>query len=84
MVKLIQRVTAALRQSFPNSRVELEQASPAQKVAGFLIWQGFEGQEQIKRQRQMWKILREHLTKQEQLQITAILTATPDEMPAVH
>jgi stress-induced morphogen len=49
------------------------------KVGGFLIWPGFEGYDQVERQRTVWEILRERLSPDEQRRVTAILTITPLE-----
>jgi len=56
---------------------------PPRKVGGFLIWDGFSGLEQIERQNRLWGVLRERLSRDDQLRITAILTATPAEWDAM-
>jgi hypothetical protein len=79
MEDLINRLRALLEAEFPNAVVELEQASPAEKVGGFLIWRGFEGMEQIERQQRLSDVIRSNLSRDDQIRITAILTVTPDE-----
>ncbi len=81
MEEFIQRLTALLAQHFPNSKTEFEIAGP-RRVGGLITWEGFVGAEQIERQRQLWRVLREHLPPEEQLQVAAILTFTPEEMTA--
>jgi hypothetical protein len=80
MEKLIARVKDILAKEFGDATVELEQAQPARKVAGSLVWSGFEGMEQIERQDRLWKAIEKGLAKDEQLQITLILTLTPREL----
>jgi len=79
MVKLIAKLRELLAGEFGDAEIRLEQAAPAQKVAGFLVWSGFVGMEQLKRQDRLWGVLKKGLSKNEQLQITAILTVTPEE-----
>ena len=80
--QLMDDLTEILSKSFKDAEVKLEGSSPS-KVAGFLIWKKFEGVEQIKRQEMLDKVLKEHLTKEQLLKITAILTVTPTEMTVV-
>ncbi len=79
MEALMQKINGVLKSAFPDATAELEQAAPADKVGGLLIWAGFEGMEHIKRQNRLWAVLKKGLTRQEQLRITAILTLTPEE-----
>lgn len=76
------KLTRILSERFKDAEVKLERSGPT-KVGGFLIWKKFVGVEQIKRQERLWKVLEKKLTKDEQLQITVILTATPEEMTVV-
>jgi hypothetical protein len=64
---------------FPGAKVSLDQAKPAEKVGGMIVWDGFEGMEQVDRQNRLWKVLRANLSRDEQLMITAILTMSPSE-----
>ena len=79
MEELINRLSSLLLEEFPKAEVVLEQASPAEKVGGFLIWSGFDGMEQIDRQQRLSGVIRSKLPREDQLRITAILTVTPDE-----
>jgi acid stress-induced BolA-like protein IbaG/YrbA len=79
MEELIAKLRELLAGEFRGAEIELEPAPPAQKVAGFLVWSGFQGMEQLKRQDRLWRVLKKGLSKNEQLQITAILTVTPEE-----
>jgi len=79
MESLNEKLTTILKAEFDGAAVQLEPASPAGKVVGFLVWSGFQGVEHIKRQNRLWRALRKNLTPQEQLKISAILAFTPEE-----
>jgi len=80
MEEFIQHLSTVLQQAFPGSTPELEQFAPLSKVGGFLIWDGFDGVEQLDRQRLVSTALRRLLPPDELLQVTTILTATPEEV----
>jgi hypothetical protein len=79
MEEFIQQLTEILKEEFPGSNPELKHASPLQKVGGYLIWNGFDGMEQIDRQRRLGAAIRKRLSISEQVKITTILTLTPEE-----
>ncbi|HEX4792861.1 MAG TPA: hypothetical protein VH370_03660 [Humisphaera sp.] len=83
MEQQIDRLKKVLISKFPGATPELERAKPLKKVGGFLIWGGFEGLEQIKRQRALSRALKEGLTPQELAKVTTILTITPGEAEAM-
>jgi acid stress-induced BolA-like protein IbaG/YrbA len=83
MEQQIERIRKVLKSKFPGATPELEQAKPLKKIGGFLIWPGFEGVEQIKRQRALSRALKEGLKPQELAQVTTILTITPGEAEAM-
>jgi hypothetical protein len=79
MEELMQRVRGVLARAFDGAIINLDPASPAEKVGGIVIWDGFEGMEQIERQRLLASKIREGLSPAEQLKVTAILTLTNAE-----
>ena len=79
MEPLIEKLTTLLKAEFDAADVQLMPTPYMGKVAGFLVWSGFEGLEQIKRQNRLWKVLRKKLTPEELLKVSAILTFTPEE-----
>ncbi len=84
MEDLMTKVERVLHERFgDDARVELEQDSPTEKVGGYIVWDGFTDVEQLERQRQVWDALRSGLTADEERQVTAILTATPEEVAPV-
>jgi hypothetical protein len=80
MVSLKKKLKEILETEFDGATFEPEKAMP-NKIAGFLIWGPFQGKEQIKRQRDLWKVLEEKLTTDELSRVSTILTLTPEEMP---
>ncbi len=81
MEDFISELKELLSTHFHDSEIELD-ALGAGRVGGLIAWNGFSGIEQIERQRQLWKFLREKLNREQQLKLSAILTLTPDEMAA--
>ena len=79
-IERLERVREVLARRFPGAEFDLELSVPSRKVGGFVIWPGFEGKEQIDRQQLVWQAIRGDLSRDDQLQITAILTVTPNEM----
>ena len=63
---------------FPGVDVHLESLVPG-RIGGYLIWEGFDGVHFRERQKRIWKVLRQHLSVNEQERITAILALTPNE-----
>jgi hypothetical protein len=81
MDQFIQRLTDLLTEHFANAEVDLGPAS-GDRVSGFLIWEGFQEDEQIDRQRAVWRVLRAELPPDELLRVAAVFTLTPQEMSA--
>jgi hypothetical protein len=77
--EFIDRLVRLLTLHFPGSIPELNQLCPLQRVGGFLIWPGFDGIDQLDRQRQVGAVIRSSLAPQEQLMVSTILTLTPEE-----
>ena len=74
-----QKLTAILAEYFPDASIKVEQTGSNGKFAGMVTWSGFEGLDQVERQRQLWKVLKKTLSPEQQLKITAILTMAPVE-----
>lgn len=81
MEDIIQKLTAIVSQFFPGSEVELDRVDP-ERVSGLLIWDGFQGQSHIERQRRVWQVLRKELTPSEQSHVAALMSLTRDETTA--
>jgi hypothetical protein len=80
MDKNISKLKRTLRQAFKDAEIELPAPEKGEKISGFLIWEGFDGDDQLRRQQKLWEILDEALTPQERKNISAIFTTTPSEM----
>jgi acid stress-induced BolA-like protein IbaG/YrbA len=83
MEQKIGRIQKIFEAGFPGATAELEYVKPLRKVGGFLIWDGFQGVEQLKRQRALSRALKEGLEPKELAQVTTILTITPGEAEAM-
>jgi acid stress-induced BolA-like protein IbaG/YrbA len=73
-----QHLAIFLQQNFPGCDPQLERGAPGERIGGYLIWEGFDGMEQIDRQSKLREVLRQ-LPRDQQLQVTVILTVTPAE-----
>jgi acid stress-induced BolA-like protein IbaG/YrbA len=72
-----------LPQQMPGAQVEIDPLRRGFKLSGIVVWQGFDGLEPIDRQSIMWKQLRAHFSREDQLRIAILITFTPAEY-AVH
>ncbi len=72
-----------LPQQLAGAMVEIDPLRRGFKISGIVIWQGFDGLEPIDRQSMMWKKLRAHFSREDQLRIAILITFTPAEY-AVH
>jgi hypothetical protein len=79
MAELIDKVRLVLRTRFPGSVQELEQEGTDDRISGFLLWPGFEADEQLERQKRVNQVLREELTPDERQRVSMIFTLTPEE-----
>lgn len=83
MGQFMKQLQDLLKEGFPGSEPHLQQATPAPRIGGFLIWPEFEGVSQSERQSQVWNVLRNKLGVEDQQRITAILTLTPYEEQSI-
>jgi stress-induced morphogen len=82
--QLKDKIREILAASFPGIVIdELEKPSAEGRLTGVLVWKGFEGKEQVERQKQVWDVLRSELTKKEQGSISMIITLTPRELKSI-
>lgn len=77
---LIDKVASLLSREFPASSPQLEPVRDNGRLWGVLVWDQFEGIDQINRQERLWSVLREHLSPDELHGVSAILTMTPNEI----
>lgn len=81
MEDVLQKLSDLLRSKFPNCELELEFVRDG-KISGFMTWQGFEEMDHLDRQRNVWAVIRQNLSREDQGRIIAVLTLTPEEMTA--
>ena len=73
------KLRRVLAQSFPKARLQIDHSRSVDKYSGMILWDGFEGQDQVDRQSRLWEAIRARLSAEEQQRISAILTLTPTE-----
>jgi len=83
MEEIIEKLTRIFSERFPGSVAELEKSEFVERVGGSLMWSGFDMVEQIDRQRQVSRAVREGLTPEEQHKVAPILTFTPEEVASI-
>ena len=79
MERLRQQLELWLPEQFPQAEIVLDPARRGQKIGGILAWEGFAGLEPIDRQGLLWRALRAHFSREDQLGISSIITLTPAE-----
>jgi hypothetical protein len=84
MAALEKKLTQALAQRFTGADIKLRQSRPGRRVGGTLVWDGFEGEPQIDRQTQLRRAIDAALPAEEQVQVSFILTLTPDEFDSIN
>jgi hypothetical protein len=77
------RIEKVLGHAFPDSEIRFEPNSHSEKVAVYLLWQGFEGQPPIERQKQVGQALRMGLPEEEQDSILLVFPLTPAEEQSI-
>lgn len=85
MEELIAKIEGLLSTHFPgvSNNIEMAENVPGEKVGGSFITEKFRGMQQIDRQTAMRKVLRENLTREEQICVGVIFTLTPQEVAAM-
>lgn len=79
MERLRRQLELWLPEQFPQAEIVLDPARRGQKIGGILAWDGFAGLEPIDRQGLLWRALRAHFDREDQLGISSIITLTPAE-----
>ena len=64
---------------FPGAQVSFDAGRQGAKLSGILAWTGFDGLEPIDRQGVLWRAIRTHFNREDQLGISSIITLTPAE-----
>ena len=75
---LAEQVKALLEEHFSGAIADVWQDPYSQKVNGHLVWEGFDGQEQLERQQQVASWLRQNLGARSTL-VSTILTYSTNE-----
>lgn len=80
MESLSEKVATVLNEAFAGCELGIDAAGPDARIAGWMVWTGFDGRSQLERQRQLRETLRQSLEARELHQVGMILTLTPDEV----
>ena len=78
-IRLEQQIKEILEREMPGSRVEVERDSESEKIGGRVTWEGFAGQNSLRRQRKIFGALRRQLRASDEREISFIFTSTPNE-----
>lgn len=80
MVKtpIVAQVWQALDNMFPSAQIVVDQQDEADKVSGYVVWEGFEGQDIVERQTALYPRLKDALGEQAR-SVSLIFTYTPHE-----
>jgi hypothetical protein len=79
---LAKKLRHLLLKKFRGAKLELRRSGEDRRLEGFLIWQGFDGLDQIDRQEKLWTVLNEVLTPEERRQLLIVFTMIPEEARA--
>lgn len=83
MERLKKELEAWFPEQFPGVEVSIDLGRPGTKLSGIVAWEGFDGLEPIDRQSLLWKKIRAHFSREDQLRISILITLSPAEY-AVH
>ena len=79
MDKTLQKLKKVLKQEFPSATFDLKRDWHPSRIGGFIIWRGFNGKEFADRQERVWKVIRQHMSKDEQEELATFWTLNPIE-----
>ena len=65
---------------FPRSKLELETLPSSGRFTGELIWPGFRNMSHPQRQEELWKVLRQELSKEERSKVSGFFPYTSKEI----
>ena len=80
MVDILTKVRGILAVEIAGADIQIEPVRGNGRVWGFVIWKDWEGVEPIDRVGRVREVLHSRLSNEEELQISAILPMTPEEL----
>ena len=83
MDKAMTELKAALLNQFKGSVVELRYFRPGRSFGGSIVWPGFEGMDQLDRQRALRKVVNATLDEEGRSRASLIITMIPEEAAAL-
>lgn len=81
--QIVNRLKALFEKTFQNAHVDIDPPSPTGRIGGTIVWQGFEGRDQLDRQNEVWAIIDKNFNDDEKRNIILIMTLTPDELSTI-
>jgi acid stress-induced BolA-like protein IbaG/YrbA len=79
MEELAREVRTLIEDHLEGAQADIEPISEY-KVSGTVLWNGFDEKRQSDRQQMLWELLRDNLSRQQQMGIATLLTFTPVEV----
>jgi len=73
-----ERIKEALQRNFAGAQVHLRRDEQAEKVNGYVLWEGFSGHDFLWRQNSLYRVLRREFGPEAQA-ISHLFTYTPNE-----
>lgn len=71
-----QHIKELLELDMPGAQVEIKRDADTGKIGGRVIWEGFAGNNSLRRQNRIFRLLRRHLSTSETQDIDYIFTHT--------
>jgi hypothetical protein len=79
MDKVLQKLKKVLKEEFPSATLDLKRDWDRSRIGGFIIWRGFNGKEFGERHERVWKVIRQHMSNEEQEELATFWTLNPIE-----
>jgi hypothetical protein len=77
--RLRHELEAWLSEQFPGAQVILDPVRPGSKIGGIIAWNGFHDLEPIDRQSLLWRALRDHFNREDQIKISGLIALSLTE-----
>lgn len=74
-----QQIEKIFKDEFPEAEIQISRDKDTGQIGGHVIWEGFKGYSQLKRQNTIYGLLRRHMTTSDGKDISLIFTYTPKE-----
>ncbi len=79
----VTKLRQLLQENLKGADARIDPPSPTGRIGGTVIWDGFEGMDQLDRQNSIWKIIDDNMDQEERRGILLLLTLTPQELATI-